>query len=166
MERAEWLLLINVKCKLLAMAGGFSGATIVYATPRDQYSKHYRFRPRTGLIPASPPLDKLSTVQTSKGGLSHQVQKNCAKKNSHQEHTDSNGSQCFEILTRVIVGHKLFSPRESTSSCRSRVADIRKSHDCSAPPTMMPLNEASHIPFEHVIVRQEVACPQQGAAAD
>jgi hypothetical protein len=24
MERAEWLLLMNVKCKLLAMAGGFT----------------------------------------------------------------------------------------------------------------------------------------------
>jgi hypothetical protein len=26
MERAEWLLLMNVKCKLLAMAGGFTMA--------------------------------------------------------------------------------------------------------------------------------------------
>jgi hypothetical protein len=26
MERAEWLLLMNVKCKLLAMVGGFIGA--------------------------------------------------------------------------------------------------------------------------------------------
>jgi hypothetical protein len=26
MERAEWLLLINIKCKLLAMAGGFTRA--------------------------------------------------------------------------------------------------------------------------------------------
>jgi hypothetical protein len=26
MERAEWLLLMNVKCKLLAMAGGFTRA--------------------------------------------------------------------------------------------------------------------------------------------
>src|SRR5712692_8164826 len=51
MERAEWLLLMNIKCKLLAMAGGFTGAisqelfpedlfpnfctSTVYATPRD-----------------------------------------------------------------------------------------------------------------------------------
>jgi hypothetical protein len=26
MERAEWLLLMNIKCKLLAMAGGFTSA--------------------------------------------------------------------------------------------------------------------------------------------
>ena len=26
LERAEWLLLMNIKCKLLAMAGGFTGA--------------------------------------------------------------------------------------------------------------------------------------------
>ncbi len=51
MERAEWLLLMNIKCKLLAMAGGFTGAisqalfpevlfptfftSTVHTTPRD-----------------------------------------------------------------------------------------------------------------------------------
>ncbi len=51
MERAEWLLLMNIKCKLLAMAGGFTRAiaqalfpevlfpifctSTVYVTPRD-----------------------------------------------------------------------------------------------------------------------------------
>ena len=51
LERAEWLLLMNIKCKLLAMAGGFTRAisqglfpevlfpnfctSTVYATPRD-----------------------------------------------------------------------------------------------------------------------------------
>jgi hypothetical protein len=28
MERAEWLLLMNIKCKLLAMAGGFTRAIL------------------------------------------------------------------------------------------------------------------------------------------
>ena len=51
MERVEWLLLMNIKCKLLAMAGGFTRAisqalfpgvlfpnfctSTDYATPRD-----------------------------------------------------------------------------------------------------------------------------------
>jgi hypothetical protein len=70
MERAEWLLLMNVKCKLLAMGGGFPGQ---YRKPCFRRLCSQTF----ALQPSMPPPRRgaFGPVQKSGCGKSHQIGK-------------------------------------------------------------------------------------------
>jgi hypothetical protein len=69
MERAEWLLLMNIKCKLLAMAGGFTRAIAQAVFPEVLFPKFC-----TSTVYATPPRrGAFGAVQKSGCGKSHQL---------------------------------------------------------------------------------------------
>jgi hypothetical protein len=68
MERAEWLLLMNIKCKLLAMAGGFTMTISQALFPEVLF-------PTFALQQSMPPPRRgaFGAVQKSGCGKSHQI---------------------------------------------------------------------------------------------